>query len=81
MQPAINSYAILLVRSTSHAIKAEKQLMQHHIECKLIPVPREISSDCGVCLRVATDMGMEACKLLVDIQIELAGFYPDFVAS
>jgi hypothetical protein len=32
-------------------MKAEKMLKKAGIPHKLIPVPRSISSDCGVCLR------------------------------
>lgn len=45
-------YVVVLVRSTNHALRAEKVLENVRIDCKLIPVPRQLSSDCGVCLRV-----------------------------
>lgn len=45
-------YAVILVHSTSHAIRAEKMLQAAGIPCKMIPVPRHISSDCGVCVRI-----------------------------
>ena len=45
-------YAVFLFPSVSHALKAEKILKDRGIAHKLIPVPRHISSDCGVCLRV-----------------------------
>lgn len=45
-------YAVILVYSTSHAIRLEKLLAEQGIACKLIPVPRQISSDCGVCIRI-----------------------------
>jgi len=45
-------YAVLLVYSTSHAIRAEHILARAGVSCKLIPVPRHLSSDCGVCMRV-----------------------------
>lgn len=51
-------YGIILVYSTSHALKGERVLKAAGIPHKLIPVPRHISSDCGSCLRVArNDMG------------------------
>ena len=50
--PWRNRYAVILVQSTGHAIRAEKILNMAHIGCKLIPVPRQISSNCGVCVRV-----------------------------
>jgi hypothetical protein len=44
-------YYVILFKSVSYALKAEKILKAEGIPHKLIPVPREISSDCGVCLR------------------------------
>ena len=48
-------YAVFLFPSVSHTLKAEKILKEQGIVHKLIPVPRHISSDCGVCLRVAAE--------------------------
>ena len=45
-------YSVMLVHSTSHALRAEKVLHKAGITCKLIPVPRQLSSNCGVCLRI-----------------------------
>jgi len=39
----------------NHVIKAEKILKAGGVAYKLIPIPREISSDCGVCLRVEAE--------------------------
>ena len=49
----MNEYSVILFNSTGHAIRAERVLQMAGIACKLIPVPRHISSDCGVCLRIA----------------------------
>jgi hypothetical protein len=46
-------YGIVLVPSTSHAIKGEKLLLQSGLTVKLIPTPRQLSSDCGMSLRFA----------------------------
>ena len=48
-------YAAILVNSTSHAIRIEKLLKQRNLDIKLIPVPRQLSSDCGVCIRIARE--------------------------
>ena len=45
------SYYVILFKSVSYALKAEKILKQESLPHKLIPVPKQISSDCGVCLR------------------------------
>jgi hypothetical protein len=47
------AYAVVLFASVSHALQAEKLLKAQGIACKLIPVPRQLSSDCGVCLRIS----------------------------
>jgi hypothetical protein len=48
-------YAVFLFPSVSHTLKAEKILKVAGIAHKLIPVPRHIGTDCGVCLRVEAD--------------------------
>jgi hypothetical protein len=48
-------YAVFLFPSVSHTLKAEKILKEQGIVHKLIPVPRHISTDCGVCLRVTVE--------------------------
>jgi len=45
-------FAAILVDSTSHALRIEKLLISQGLTCKLIPVPRHLSSDCGVCVRI-----------------------------
>ena len=47
-----DKFAVILVPSTGHAVRAEKVLIKAGITCKLIPVPRQFSSDCGVCVRI-----------------------------
>ena len=47
----MSEHAVILVDSTSQALRIEKQLNANGLTCKLIPVPRHLSSDCGVCLR------------------------------
>jgi hypothetical protein len=41
---------VILVDSTSHALRIEQILLNNEIICKMIPVPRHLSSDCGVCV-------------------------------
>lgn len=57
-------YAVILVYSTAHAIKAEKVIKTHQLSCKLIPVPRHLSSDCGVCVRIAASVVDEVTDML-----------------
>jgi len=45
-------YLVILFDSTSAALLAEKFLKEGALTYKIIPVPRHISSDCGVCIRI-----------------------------
>jgi len=42
---------VVLFPSVHHALRAERLLKEAGLPCKLIPIPRNLSSDCGVCLR------------------------------
>lgn len=63
------AWEVVLFQSVSQAIRAEKLLGAAGIPCKLIPVPRHLSSDCGVCLRFAP-----ACRS--QIEAALSGRVP-----
>ncbi len=73
------SYMAILVPSTSHALRAERVLHMAGIACKLIPVPRSLSSDCGVCLRinredkVAARQAMEKARVQFDEILPFSG--------
>lgn len=51
-----NSDYVILFKSVSYALKAEKILKQESLPHKLIPVPKHISSDCGVCLLIRANV-------------------------
>jgi hypothetical protein len=51
MPVANQSYGVVLFHTNSAALRAEKILLKAGIPNKLIPTPREFSSDCGVALR------------------------------
>ena len=58
----MNSY--ILFYSSNYAIWAENILKDDGIECRLISVPREISSDCGYCLKIALELKSRARVVL-----------------
>lgn len=47
-------FQVVLFFSTSAAIRAETLARRTGLEVKLVPVPRHLSSDCGVALRFPT---------------------------
>ncbi len=67
--------AAMLFHTTSHAIRAEKMLKQAGIACRLTPVPRHLSSDCGVCIRVGQADKEPAQATLERARIEMAGVH------
>ncbi|MFN2230565.1 MAG: DUF3343 domain-containing protein [Anaerolineae bacterium] len=68
-------HAVILVYSTSYAIRAEKILHQAGIASKLIPVPRHLSSNCGVCLRIERSDKEAAQKALEAARMEIEGVH------
>ena len=44
-------YGVVLFHSTAHAIRAERVLQRAGLKVKMIPTPRQLSSDCGMALR------------------------------
>jgi len=47
----MTEYSVVLFHSTAHAIRAEKVLIEAGFTTKMIPTPRQLSSDCGMALR------------------------------
>jgi hypothetical protein len=71
-----DTFAVALVYATSHAIKLERLLNGAGIATKLIPVPRHLSSDCGVCVRFNISSLDQVRAIVSDKKIELQGIYP-----
>lgn len=42
---------VVLFHTNSAALRAEKVLVKAGLKVKLVPTPRELSSDCGIALR------------------------------
>lgn len=68
-------FAVIIVYSTSYALRAEKILKQAGIPCKLIPVPRHLSSDCGVCVRIKYENHENALRALKQNHLEIDGIH------
>jgi len=65
---------VLLFESVHHVMKAEKLLKGKGIKIDLIPVPREINSDCGVAIELSAD-SEEAFLLLGENKISILECY------
>jgi hypothetical protein len=49
----MSEFGVALCPTTSAALRAEKLLLRAGVKVKLIPTPREFSSDCGMAVRFA----------------------------
>ena len=64
-------YSYILFFTSNHAFRAEKLLKRDDIPCKLVPVPRQFSSECGVCLRIEQGVQTQAERLLTATQVDI----------
>ncbi|MBM4444348.1 MAG: DUF3343 domain-containing protein [Chloroflexi bacterium] len=69
-------HGVVLFYSMSHALWAEKLFKGTGIPVKLIPVPRQLSSDCGICLRFDQPDEPRVRDILDRKQIEIQGIHP-----
>ncbi len=72
----MNNHGVILFYTTSSALKAEKNLMKQGFEVKLIPVPRELSSDCGVALRFNWKDRELIAAQLASTNVEIDSIHP-----
>lgn len=67
--------SVILLHATSHALRAEKLIRSAGISCRLIPVPRHLSSDCGVCVRIKQSNREKAIDILEEANLEYEGVH------
>ncbi len=72
----MSSFGVVLFHTTSSALKAEKLLSKAGFAVKLIPTPRELSSDCGIALRFNLDMMAQLRQSLESARVDVAGIHP-----
>jgi hypothetical protein len=69
-------FAVILVHSTSHAIQAERVLKRAKLKAKLIPTPRQLSSDCGSAVRIQADERVRAEQVLAETGVPIDRIEP-----
>lgn len=70
-------HVIILTHSTGHAIRAEKALNAAGLPCKLIPVPRYLSSDCGICVQIEESYAHQALAVLREAGVTFEGVHEE----
>jgi len=69
------SLGVILFASTHFAIRAEKLAKAKGLPVKLIPIPRHLSSDCGVCLRFSWAQREEIEAALNEAKVNIEGIH------
>jgi hypothetical protein len=72
----MGKFGVILFHTNTSAMQAEAVLVRAKQEIKLIPTPRELSSDCGISLRFNWNMEDEVEAELVQAKVDFAGIHP-----
>ncbi len=72
----MSDYGVILFHTNSAVMQAEALLSKANFTIKLIPTPRELSSDCGVALRFEWERNAEVRALLKSARVEVADIQP-----
>ena len=76
MSDAAQAFAIATFHSTHLVLKAEKLLKEAGVAAvRLVPVPSQVSSDCGVTVRFAAADVARAAALLRPLEDDLQGIF------
>ena len=68
-------YGVVLFYTSSAAMRSEKLLTQAGMTVRLIPTPRQLSSDCGIALRFEAAQQLKVERLLSQARVEMAGIH------
>ena len=68
-------YGVVLFYSISAALRTEKLCKEENMRIKLVPIPRQLSSDCGVCLRFTRQDEQAIRRILDTDKIEIQGIH------
>jgi len=56
-------------------MRAEAVLKRVGMSIKLVPTPRELSSDCGVALRFPWESKLEVARILSEAKVAIEGIF------
>ncbi len=68
-------YTYRLFNSASAVMLVARRLEKTGMRCKVVPIPREFSSECGVCLRTITEEEYSVETVLRDLKSTISKIY------
>lgn len=71
----MTQYGVVLFHTTSAVMRAEKLLKKDGYNNKLIPTPRQFSSDCGIALRFEWSQSEQVKTVLDKAKVEFDKVY------
>lgn len=71
----MSGFAVILLRTNTAAHRAEKLLASAAIDVRLVPVPRELATACGVAVRVPADQWERAEQTLQAAGLDIAAVH------
>jgi hypothetical protein len=70
------SQGVILFPSIHFVLQAERMIKGKGYSIDLIPVPRQLSSDCGICMLMDWEQKEVLCTLLEEGGLRIDGVYP-----
>jgi len=71
----MSDYGVVLFDSSSFALRAEAVLQRAGLQVKLVPTPRQLSSDCGLALRFDWEQKQNVEIWLGKCRVDVAGIH------
>lgn len=71
----MSGYGVVLFYTTSAAMRAEKVTKKAGLDVKLVPTPRQLSSDCGIALRFNREEGDDVRSVLAKARVAHDGLH------
>jgi len=69
--PGECAYGVVLFHTSSAVLRTEKILLREGFTIKLIPVPRHLSSDCGIALRFDRNAETRVREILLAAGVDI----------
>ena len=67
----MNDLGVILFYTTAAVMRAEKLLIRNSVAVKLIPPPRQFSSDCGIALQFNWTDNEKISRILAEAAVEI----------
>jgi len=69
------AYRVVLFQSTTHALRAETVVQRVGLRVKMIPTPRQLSSDCGLAMRFEPADEEQVVSVLAENNVPTNGIH------